>query len=1258
MDVRTNYNSNCPACISIQALIGKEKLETDPANTYWGGGAYQKEVEHLQMGVWPCSHCEGRGVNCMACIGTGMVFLHAPLLIGGVHENLLGRATSLLHDYNQNGNCNILELGQDEECYECGGTGERDCYNCDGGTTDCYRCDGTGEIEDEKGEDEVCSDCDGTGEEVCSDCEGENWCVECGGSGEFWNENLISGIKETYQDAIDYIYANANDSQVRTALNQLVQGLESGQLRTTSGSEMYNEANKKLYNDLHDALIYYVINTPNRPVPAEDESFSAETFAADCCRECGRKEGPYADTVLIGCPNCPELTCQHCYDETNQSCEFCVKKQAENIPNGLVVKNFKTTSKIYYNQNLVRQFKGSRHREEADSVAKVYFRRLSLNPNYFNYRFRAETLNAEFISINNPPKYSHNYVENLEQELKRCYEEIDFLKNHVIDEDFYWIATCKPDAGGECIIGIKGVEELMRLVKEGIVEIPDYSHATDELLLLQGCDCGITHEEWLESRVDIWDFDAETFESEGKPTTIQVKRSTNDEKKLMAVFTYPDGKTKTTHFGQRGASDYTKHGEKKRMELYLERHAGNAPSYTTSSREDWKDPTTAGALSRWILWNKPSLSASFNDFKKRFNLNGDLKVKKSSETFEDKVQYIIFNTKQSRQMPTHIIKVMDERLDFKTLCGMYIKGKGWNNAGVPAKISSKDNPSGLCYKCVEKKSETFSTEYNSRELDEEYSEDNRKMQEAAEKIIELLGKPDYTNSRREIYSSLGESYTSDMVYVLEYDVLTNEGSSMGQRMARKLKQQGTEPWSVDRWTGSPDWPTYAAGPFHQERETFTITVSEANPVVESIVMDLYLYFADKYGVNGTGFEPTFSVAMDEEGNEVTADNLEIDNTWRDSVFESEETFGANNIGSLNYPSLLMFNYWNSKLPRLTYEEYVNANNLGYGLEKLLEINSVPERCEHKNTEPDDVFIFEDDWQPWPGEVTQYYHVELMWQCPDCTRVGSASADYETEGEFWGTDPHMYDVFWEDKTRIIPFRGDHPDNYRELPSTNENSWSSVFGAETFEAEVEGEEVPRYVFHATPQKYWEEIQQQGGMIPQIGYMTYRAFLPRYKDDRFENGLDITPEDYKEWLKTEIGGPKIWATSQSKSSMYGSMIEPMSLLENNAILQIDTTGLKFKYYNYEEYFTNDPIPLSSIKLIYFMTGERFGEEYPDYLLFELSPEYDESLEDDEELADWMRDENYERFLRAAEEGKQNARYSDDIRKVVTEYRADTWE
>ena len=121
-------------------------------------------------------------------------------------------------------------------------------------------------------------------------------------------------------------------------------------------------------------------------------------------------------------------------------------------------------------------------------------------------------------------------------------------------------------------------------------------------------------------------FTAETFEAEGKPTSVEIKRSTNKEKKLMAIFTYPDGKTKTTHFGARGMSDYTKHGDKERMERYLDRH--------NNGKEDWNDPTTAGALSRWVLWNKPSLSASFNDFKKRFKLKGELKVKKSAESFE------------------------------------------------------------------------------------------------------------------------------------------------------------------------------------------------------------------------------------------------------------------------------------------------------------------------------------------------------------------------------------------------------------------------------------------------------------------------------------------------------------------------------------------------------------------------------------------------------------------------------------------------
>ena len=126
-----------------------------------------------------------------------------------------------------------------------------------------------------------------------------------------------------------------------------------------------------------------------------------------------------------------------------------------------------------------------------------------------------------------------------------------------------------------------------------------------------------------------WQEDVEWDSESTKPSSVEISRSSNPQKKLMAVFYDSEGKkVKTTHFGQRGASDYTKHGDKERMERYLERHGGGT---TTSTKEDWKDPTTAGSLSRWILWNKPDLEGSFKDYLKRFNLKGDLKVSKSAE---------------------------------------------------------------------------------------------------------------------------------------------------------------------------------------------------------------------------------------------------------------------------------------------------------------------------------------------------------------------------------------------------------------------------------------------------------------------------------------------------------------------------------------------------------------------------------------------------------------------------------------------------
>ncbi len=91
-----------------------------------------------------------------------------------------------------------------------------------------------------------------------------------------------------------------------------------------------------------------------------------------------------------------------------------------------------------------------------------------------------------------------------------------------------------------------------------------------------------------------------------------IKKSHIAEKKYDAVFVKPDGREITTPFGQRGYSDFTKHKDVTRRGRYLRRHKGMG--------ENWNDPTSAGALSRWVLWNKPSLRGSINDFKRRFSL--------------------------------------------------------------------------------------------------------------------------------------------------------------------------------------------------------------------------------------------------------------------------------------------------------------------------------------------------------------------------------------------------------------------------------------------------------------------------------------------------------------------------------------------------------------------------------------------------------------------------------------------------------------
>lgn len=93
---------------------------------------------------------------------------------------------------------------------------------------------------------------------------------------------------------------------------------------------------------------------------------------------------------------------------------------------------------------------------------------------------------------------------------------------------------------------------------------------------------------------------------------LEIKPSTNPKKKLMAIFYENDKKVKTTHFGQRGADDYTITRNKEQRERYRARH-----------KKDLKtgDFKKAGFLSYYILWgDSTSRRTNIASYKKRFNL--------------------------------------------------------------------------------------------------------------------------------------------------------------------------------------------------------------------------------------------------------------------------------------------------------------------------------------------------------------------------------------------------------------------------------------------------------------------------------------------------------------------------------------------------------------------------------------------------------------------------------------------------------------
>jgi hypothetical protein len=130
------------------------------------------------------------------------------------------------------------------------------------------------------------------------------------------------------------------------------------------------------------------------------------------------------------------------------------------------------------------------------------------------------------------------------------------------------------------------------------------------------------------------------------------------DKKWTAIFS-KNSKIVKTHFGAKGMSDYTIHKDIDRRNRYISRHLKDL---------DTNDPKRAGYLSMFVLWNKPSFSASVKDYKTRLSIYNQTGKFPNSITGYSKLSK--FGT------PTNVInKTLYKKVKEQIKSG--IKGRRW-----------------------------------------------------------------------------------------------------------------------------------------------------------------------------------------------------------------------------------------------------------------------------------------------------------------------------------------------------------------------------------------------------------------------------------------------------------------------------------------------------------------------------------------------------------------------------------------------------
>ena len=95
-----------------------------------------------------------------------------------------------------------------------------------------------------------------------------------------------------------------------------------------------------------------------------------------------------------------------------------------------------------------------------------------------------------------------------------------------------------------------------------------------------------------------------------------LSKATAKNKKYKATFYRSNGTKKSISFGDNRYEDFTMHKDKQRKLKYQSRHKS----------DNITNPMSAGALSYYILWSKPSLRGGVKTYSDKFNIKVNIKL--------------------------------------------------------------------------------------------------------------------------------------------------------------------------------------------------------------------------------------------------------------------------------------------------------------------------------------------------------------------------------------------------------------------------------------------------------------------------------------------------------------------------------------------------------------------------------------------------------------------------------------------------------